>query len=1133
MAQNTTAAIAGQVIGADGKPLAGASVTIVHRESGSTNTLTTDGEGRFSARGLRVGGPYTVTAVKGSDREVQNDVYLALAETQSLELRFRGSNVLETVVTTGSSSGGGTKFDSSSMGAGTSIGKQELAAYASISRSLQDYARKDPRVVQSDKGNGEISVAGQNGRFNTVTIDGVKVNDTFGLELNGLPTLKQPISIDAIQAVQVNVSNYDVTQQGYTGANINAVTKSGTNEFAGSVYYVYRDEKLTGDRYDRARQVTFRTPGFYEKMAGFTLGGPIIKDKLFFFAGYEELKSSRSAPAFGPLGSDSVNVGITPAQIQAAQDTAKNKYGIDIGNLSAPKGVELVAKDTLLKLDWNVSDNHKVNVRYTKSEESNPIFPNFTANQLSLSSDWYTQVKTLETVVGQWFADWTDSFSTELKVSQRDYKSDPKNNSNMPQVGLTWTTAAPAGTASGNRTLTFGTEQSRHFNSLHTKTFNGYFAGNLFLDKHEIKAGADLERNEIFNAFLQNTKGVYTFSGTDPIALFNAGVPTSYQAQMPLAGNTLQDGAANWKLSNIGLFVQDTWKISKQLNIVGGLRLDTLETGDQPKFNATASGASTILANGRAGGGFGYNNSYTLDGQKIVQPRFGFNYQFDTADKLKTQLRGGAGLFMGSAASVWLTNPYQNTGVTTANLSCGSGTVACSTISYSPNPSTQPSLPTTNPPAANVDFIAPGVKQPTVWKMNLALDKELPWFGLVAGAEWLHTEVDKGLYYQFLNLGPVTSTSPVDGREMYYNNNGRDPRCYSGGNDSSPVNCGTAAPAGNTNPLLVTGRVTKALNNTAFNNVTLLKNTSKGDGDVLTLSLTGPNTTGFGWGVAYTYTRATEVSGLTSSTANSGWLNRAVYNPNEEVAANSATLIRNRFTGNVNWSKAFFGKYKTTFGMFYEGRTGHPYSWTFNNDANGDSVAGNDLLYIPKGPGSGEVIFRSTNTGATMTTQAQIDAFTAQTSAAAEAKFWSIVDANPGLRNSKGKVVGRNASFSPFVNSFDVRVSQEMPGIFGNNKGTLTFDILNFGNLINKRWGRIDEVAFGTGGATQAVARRIAVGHADHGQVRVLSKEQKSGTALSVLPKQRGLKRAPFLLPVETRGGYFWMSPRHRYFTST
>jgi hypothetical protein len=1064
MAQNTTSAIGGRVTTADGKAVAGATVTVLHRESGSSNTLVTDADGRYAARGLRVGGPYTITTVKGSDKSVQDDVYLALAEALNFDIRI-GSQVLEQVVVTGTS-GKSSKFDSAAMGAGTSIGRQELAAYASISRSLQDYARTDPRVSQTDKGTGEISVAGQNGRFNTVTIDGVKINDTFGLEGNGLPMLKQPISIDAIQAVQVNISNYDVTQQGYTGANINAVTKSGTNEFHGAVYYAYRDEKLTGDRYDRVRDVTFRTPGFFEDLKGFVLGGPIIKDKLFFFASYEELKSSRSVPAFGPVGSNSVNVGITDAQIKAAQDLAQSKYSIDIGSLATPAGVQLVAKDTLLKLDWNVSDNHKVNVRYTKSTEDNPIFPNFTANQLSLSSNWYSQQKTLETVVGQWFADWTDNFSTELKLSQRDYKSDPINNSNLPQIGLTWTTTAPAGTATGNRTLTFGTEQSRHFNSLSTKTFNGFFSGTLVVDKHEIKAGVDLERNQIFNAFLQNTRGVYTFSGTDPVALWAAGVPSSYQAQMPLSGSTLQDGAANWTLANVGLFLQDTWKVSRQLSLVGGLRVDMLQTDDKPKFNALASSAATVLATGRAGGGFGYDNSYTLDGQKIVQPRFGFNYQFDPADKLKTQLRGGVGLFMGSAASVWLTNPYQNTGVTTANISCGSGSVACSAIQFSPNPAAQPALPVTNPPAANVDFVAPGVKQPTVWKMNLALDKELPWFGLVAGAEWLHTEVDKGLYYQYLNLGAPTSTSPVDGRDMFYNNNGRNPLCYSGGNDSSPTTCGVAAPTGNTNPLLTSNRVTKALNNTAFNNVTVLKNTSKGDGDVLTLSLSGPNKGGFGWGVAYTYTRATEVSGLTSSTANSGWLNRAVFNPNEEVAANSATMIRNRFTGQMNWSKAFFGKYKTTFGVVYEGREGRPYSWTFNNDVNGDGVAGNDLLYIPKAPGSGEVLFRSPVTTA-ITSQAALTAYQQQTAAVAEAKFWSIVDANPGLRDSKGGVVGRNSSTSKFTNSFDVRVSQEVPGLFSGHKGSVTLDILNFGNLINKRYGRIDEIGFGTGGNTR------------------------------------------------------------------
>ncbi len=1049
VAQNTTAAIGGRVVSGTGAPVAGATVTIVHRESGSSNTQLTDAEGRYNARGLRVGGPYTVTVTKDADKDVREDVYLTLAETTNLDIAL-GANQLATVVVSGSSSAN-TKFTSTTMGSGTSLNRADLDNFASISRSLADYARTDPRLSQTDKERGDISAAGQNARFNSVTIDGVRVNDTFGLESNGLPTLKQPISIDAIQAVQVNISNYDVTQQGYTGANINAVTKSGTNEFKGSVYYVYRDANGAGDRYNRTAGTYFQTPAFKEDLKGFTLGGPIIKDKLFFFASYEELKSSRNAPSFGPVGSPQANVGITDAQIAAAQNVAKTVYNIDIGSMAAPSGVQLVAKDTLLKLDWNISDRHKANFRYTKSEESNPIFPGFSANVLTMSSHWYSQDKTLETVVGQLFSDWTDNFSTELKISNRDYKSDPKNNSDLPQISLVWTTTAPAGTASGNRTLRFGTEASRHFNSLQTKTLDAYFAGNLVLNDHEIKAGFDLQKNEIFNAFLQNTKGTYTFSGNDPVALWAASTVNAYTVQQPLAGNTLRDGAANWTLSNVGLFLQDTWTVNRRLTLTGGIRVDMLSTDDRPKANAAAS-AALVPGNPAAStrvrqtGGFGYDNTNTLDGDKLVQPRFGFNYALNAPKELKSQVRGGFGLFMGSAASVWLTNPYQNTGVTTANFSCSGTTTPCGSIRFTPDTNAQPPV-TGTPPAANVDFIAPNVSQPSVWKMNLAWDGELPWYGLVASAELLHTKVNKGLYYKHLNLGTVTRTNPVDGREMYYNAGGSNPLCFAGAaNDTNPTGCLS----------------NRWLSNELFNTVTVVESTKKGSGNALTLSLSAPTRNGFGWGVAYTRTSATEVSPLTSSTSNSNWLNRSIYNPNEEVAANSASLIRNRFNAQANWSKAFFGKYKTSFGVVYEGREGRPYSWVFANDANGDGVSGNDLLYIPKGPGSGEVLFRLPTTGA-ITTQAALTAYQQQTSAAAEAKFWSIVDSEPGLRNNKGRVVGRNTAFAKFTNSFDVRISQEVPGLFNNNKGVLTLDILNFGNFVNKRWGRIDEAPFGAG----------------------------------------------------------------------
>ncbi len=392
LAQNTTAGVGGRITGADGKPMAGVAVTVLHRESGSVNKLVSDEQGRYALRGLRVGGPYTVTFTKGADTQVRDDVYLLLAETTNLDAQLGGA-ALARVEVTGSAS---SKFNSASMGAGTNIGRKELDAYASIARNLQDYARQDPRLSQTDKERGEISAMGQNTRFNSITIDGVRTNDTFGLESNNLPTAKQPISIDAIQSVQVNISNFDVTQQGYTGANINAVTKSGTNEFKGSVYYVFRDDQLVGDRFNRTDESYYQAPAFKENTKGGTLGGPIIKDKLFFFGSLEELRSTRGAPDFGPIGSAMTNVGITPAAIAKAQDIAKTVYGMDIGGSDVPTGTELVVKDALIKLDWNLNENHRANIRYSKTEQVEPFFYNFSNRELSLSSHWSSQKKNLE-----------------------------------------------------------------------------------------------------------------------------------------------------------------------------------------------------------------------------------------------------------------------------------------------------------------------------------------------------------------------------------------------------------------------------------------------------------------------------------------------------------------------------------------------------------------------------------------------------------------------------------------------------------------------------------------------------------------------------------------------------------------
>ncbi|CAN7545403.1 TonB-dependent receptor [Pseudoduganella sp. LjRoot289] len=1071
-AQNTTSAIGGRISGVDGKPAGGATITILHTESGSTSNVVTDAEGRYVARGLRVGGPYTITITKNGVTEKREGVFVQLAETANVDATL-GGEAIQTVTIAGVAGGRSDKFSKTSMGAGTSISATELAIQGSINRNLQDYARSDPRVSQTDKERGEMSVAGQNARYNSLTIDGVSVNDTFGLEANGSPTAKQPISIEAIQSVQINVANYDVTQKGYTGGNINAVTKSGTNKVKGSVYYVFRNDALAGDRYN-ATNDTYAPPApFKETTKGFTVGAPIIKDKLFVFANYEKLQSSRSAPAFGPLGSEKTNVGVTPAAIAAAQQIAKDRYGMDIGTSEVPAGTALNVTDKLLKLDWNISDDHRAMFRYSKTEQAEPIFPLLSATGVSLNSTWYNQEKAIETMVAQWTADWTPTFSTEFKVSSRDYDSEPKVNAKMPLVGLQFSGALPAGSpanlSTANRFINFGTENSRQRNILGTKTKDAYLGANWSLGDHEVKFGGDYQDNKVYNAFLQNVFGNYTFgcinnikyngiTGVLPTANvtcanltpaqmeqsvlenFSRGRPLSYQTQVANAGLTLDDAVAQFSMKNYGMFVQDTWTVNPRLTVSGGVRVDANRMGDRPLANAVVATPMIprTTATGRQTGGYGLDNTNTFDGQNLVQPRVGFNYTFDSVRPM--QVRGGAGLFQGAAATVWVSNAFSNPGVVTKTVGCGiSGYAACDNTDgrFSADINKQPNNFVGTPPAANVDILAPGLRQPSVWKANIAFEHELPWYGIVFGAEYLKIDVKDGIYYQNLNLGAPTRTGS-DGRELYYTQQAYNTKCWTATTSATAITNGTDC----------TGLRAKSGSNQSFNNVILAAKTKQGGSNLLTMSLSRPMTAGFGWSVSYTYTEAREVSPLTSSTSNSNWAGRAVFNPNEEVKSNSSYLVKDRINALVNFQKRFFASYKTSFGLFYEGRAGKPYSWTVNNDLNGDGLGGNDLMYIPSAPGAGEVVFR----GDTATSHANED------------KFWSIVNDNKVLKSAAGKVVGRNTDFAPWTNSFDMRVSQEIPSFISGHKALFTLDMFNVGNMLNKKWGRINEVGFQSNG---------------------------------------------------------------------
>lgn len=1061
-AQNTTSAIGGRISAADGKPAAGAQVQIVHTESGSVSNVTTDAEGRYVARGLRVGGPYTIIITKDGVTERREGVFVQLAETAAIDATL--GQQMQTVTVTGSAARSEI-FSNQAMGSVTSISRADLETQASINRNLQDFARLDPRVSQTDKERGEMSVAGQNSRYNSMTIDGVAINDTFGLEANGSPTARQPISMEAIASVQVNVANYDVTQRGYTGANVNAVTKSGTNVYHGGLYYVTRDDRLVGKRYNQTTDAYTDAPEFKDNTKGLWLSGPIIQDKLFFFALAENYESSRSGPEFGAIGSGTgTTIGISPNQINRIRDIAQSRYGFDIGTTDVPSGTKMKVEERMLKLDWNINDNHRANLRYSKTSQNEPIFPGFSNSGVALSSYFYNQDKTIETLVGQVFSDWTENLSTEFKVSTRDYDSQPLTASKLPTMSFQFSgplpSDAPAGTRTGNRFLNTGTEQSRHNNVLGTKTLDIYAGANYLWGDHEFKVGADYTQNKVYNAFLQNVFGNYTFACDNNFSYtfgsincatasaaqidaaifenFSRGRPTSYTVQLPVAGGSLSNAIAQFTMKNTGLFLQDNWTVNKNLTVSAGVRVDYTAVNNRPLQNLAVA-APTVAGNAatflRQSGGYGVDNTQTFDGQKLWQPRVGFNYKFDSARP--TQLRGGAGLFQGAAATVWMSNPFSNPGVATRTITCsGSAATRCPSTDglFTPDVNAQRSV-TGSTPAANVDILSPDLKQPSIWKANLAFEHELPVGGLVFGAELLATQNKNAIYYQNLNVGAPTRIGK-DGRELYYNANGLSASCYTFTNNA--INNVTGCQ--NTN---------KALSNLSYGNVLLAKGTDKGDAQVVTFSLTSPTRKGFGWSVAYSHTNATEVSPLTSSTSNSNWSGRSVFNPNEDTAANSSYLVKERINARLSWEKRFFGNYRTRLGVFYEGREGKPYSWTINNDLNGDGLAGNDLMYIPSAEGSGEVVFY----GDTATNKSN------------EARFWAVVNANEVLRNAKGGVVGRNSDFSPWTNSFDVKITQELPGFAKSHKASFALDILNFGNLLNKKWGRIEEVGFQSAGA--------------------------------------------------------------------
>ncbi|HEY7753139.1 MAG TPA: carboxypeptidase regulatory-like domain-containing protein [Steroidobacteraceae bacterium] len=1010
-AQETTASLTGFVVGADGQPIEGAQVTIVHVPSGTTSSVTTGASGQFSTTGLRVGGPYRVTAkAEGVQDAIVEDLYTQLAQRSSVTLVAQPITQLAGVEVTGASERDVT------IGAGSRFGAQDVSQLPSISRDIKDVVRLDPKAWIDPTNSDALEVAGVNNRYNSVTIDGVRQSDDFGLNNNGYPTQRSPLSVDAIEAVSILTAPFSVEYSAFRGSTINVVTKSGTNEFTGSAFYYKGDDGLVGDR-SKDRDLTFT---FEEETYGGTFGGPIIKDRLFFFGSYEKL--DKVAPQeFGPAGSGfPVEVsGVTQAEYDQIVDIAQNVYGFNPGQ----DRLDVLPEDDekiLAKLDWNITDEHRASLSWQRTEGNEVITSNNSTsqNRVSAPSNWYNRAILMESTSLQLFSDWNEWFSTELKLARKevDTGQDSLFGTEFAEMQIR--------TATGG-TMFIGPDEFRHANALTNDLDTVKLKGNFFLGDHTLTVGYEREMLEIFNLFVPRSQGQYIFSS---IANFQNRVATNFNYTNAFT-NDADDGAANFAYDVDSIYVQDEWQVTPDFKIQAGVRMDKFSSSDTPPLNTNFQSR------------YGFGNTETLDGRDLIMPRIGFNWQW----RPETTIYGGWGLFGGGTPNVWISNSFSNDGVV----------VVQTNVSSTQNPTLQPFALNTDgmhpidgfdlPPEVltfhsglqndgPVNAVDPAFEVPSQYRWNLGVKHMLPW-DIEMSADVIYSRVKDEVLWQDIRL-VQTSTAP-DGRPVY----GPQP--------------------GDTR--------------TASIQDFLLTNTSEGEGTVFTVDFakTWRTRAGrFDAYLAYGYQDVKDTNPGTSSTASSNWDNLATEDPNHPALSTSNYEIEHQFKGAFTWRKAFFGDYETSIALVGERRSGRPFSYTFGTGTPasvwGDQRQddrGRQLFYVPASPT--DVIYEARCS-------------TAQTAIPANncvgtttAGFWSSIipeaatfrDAteayivNQGLEKYRGRITPRNGFTSPWLSILDLRLKQEIP-VWGRARGAITLDIENFANMINSDWGQLRQVSF-------------------------------------------------------------------------
>ena len=628
LANTTTSAIKGNISGPNGNPAAGTQITIVHVPSGTTKTAIVNDSGLFTAKGLRVGGPYKiiVDSDKFQDTEL-NNVFLTLGQTFPVNVALESREQTEVIEVTGRAI---SKFATGTSPA-AHFNADDLASLPAINRDLKDIVRVDPRIYVDESRDDAIQCGGGNPRFNSLTLDGAKMNDNFGLNDSGYPTVRVPFSFDSIDQVSVELAPFDVTYGSFTSCNINAVTKSGGNEVHGGVFFDYTNDSMQGDS---IKGEDVGTGSFSEKRYGFNVGFPILQDKLFAFVAYEKLEGAEIFQ-YSPLGDN-----FSQADVDRIIQITKDVYEYDAGGM--PGNMPVEDEKLLLKLDWNINEDHRASFVYNYND-------GFKLSQsddwaLTLDSHFYTKGAELKSFVGSLYSDWSDNFSTKISVGKMELDNVSEsldNTSGFAEVQINH---------NGSR-IYLGPDDSRQSNEMYWDNLTFKVAGNYYLDDHTLTFGYEYEELTAFNLFMQHTEGEFRFNSIDD---YEAGQASKVYYNNSAGTNNPADASQEFTYAVHTFFLQDEYTFTDiDATLMFGLRYDMYQSDDKPRYNSQFEDR------------YGYANNHTFDGISLLQPRVGFSWAVD--DNLN--VRAGFGLYSGGNPNVWLSNSYSNDGLVQIGLS--------------------------------------------------------------------------------------------------------------------------------------------------------------------------------------------------------------------------------------------------------------------------------------------------------------------------------------------------------------------------------------------------------------------------------------------------------------------------------